>query len=139
MMQAPAGCLAPIADGRVVRTDRAAGASMSLGEIANGLSTGARRRAVRAGPGLSAEGWFHVDQQVYPSGFHAAMVRVDRETGAVTVERYIIGYDIGRAINPTLVRGQIVGELAKASAVRCWRSSPTVTRAIRCRRRWRTT
>ena len=37
------------------------------------------------------------------------MVRVDRETGAVTVERYIIGYDIGRAINPTLVRGQIAG------------------------------
>ena len=37
------------------------------------------------------------------------MVRVDRETGAVTVERYVIAYDIGRAINPMLVRGQLVG------------------------------
>ena len=38
-----------------------------------------------------------------------AVVRVDRETGGVTVERYVIGYDIGRAINPMLVTGQIVG------------------------------
>ena len=37
------------------------------------------------------------------------MVRVDRETGAVAIERYIAGYDIGRAINPALVKGQIVG------------------------------
>jgi carbon-monoxide dehydrogenase large subunit len=107
MMQAPAGSLT-IADGRVVRTDHAAGASMSLGEIANGLAPTSKTRGARD-PGLSAEGWFHVDRQVYPYGTHAAMVRVDRETGAVTVERYIIGYDIGRAINPTLVRGQIAG------------------------------
>ena len=41
------------------------------------------------------------------------MVRVDRETGAVAVERYVIGYDIGRAINPALVKGQIVGGFAQ--------------------------
>jgi CO/xanthine dehydrogenase Mo-binding subunit len=34
---------------------------------------------------------------------------VDPATGAVTVERYVIGYDVGRAINPMLVRGQIAG------------------------------
>ena len=28
---------------------------------------------------------------------------------AATVERYVIGYDVGRAINPMLVKGQIVG------------------------------
>jgi aerobic carbon-monoxide dehydrogenase large subunit len=37
------------------------------------------------------------------------VVRVDRETGGVAIERYIAGYDIGRAINPALVKGQIVG------------------------------
>lgn len=37
------------------------------------------------------------------------MARVDRETGAVAIERYVIGYNIGRAINPALVKGQIVG------------------------------
>ena len=41
------------------------------------------------------------------------MVQVDRETGGVTVERYVIAYDIGRAINPTLVKGQIVGGFAQ--------------------------
>jgi carbon-monoxide dehydrogenase large subunit len=36
-------------------------------------------------------------------------VKVDRDTGGVTVERYVIGYDVGRAINPMLVGGQIAG------------------------------
>jgi aerobic carbon-monoxide dehydrogenase large subunit len=40
-------------------------------------------------------------------------VRVDRETGGVKVERYCIAYDIGRAINPALVHGQIVGGYAQ--------------------------
>jgi carbon-monoxide dehydrogenase large subunit len=107
MMQAPMESLA-IVDGRVVRTDREAGASMGLGAIADGLSPTSSTRGARD-PGLSAEGWFHVERQVYPYGSHAAMVRVDGDTGAVAVERYVIGYDIGRAINPALVKGQIVG------------------------------
>ena len=41
------------------------------------------------------------------------MVRVDAETGGVTVERYFIAYDIGRAINPALVEAQIVGGYAQ--------------------------
>ena len=51
--------------------------------------------------------------QVYPYGIHFAVVRVDRETGGVAVERYVIAYDIGRAINPALVEGQIVGGFAQ--------------------------
>jgi CO/xanthine dehydrogenase Mo-binding subunit len=38
-----------------------------------------------------------------------AEVEVDDETGEVTVERLIQVYDVGRAINPTLVEGQIEG------------------------------
>jgi CO/xanthine dehydrogenase Mo-binding subunit len=107
MMQAPVGSLA-IADGKVIRTDSAVSPSMSLGDIANGLSPTSKTRGSR-NPGLSAEGWFHAEHQVYPYGSHVAVVRVDRDTGAVAIERYIIGYDIGRAINPALVKGQIVG------------------------------
>jgi len=106
MLQAPASALA-IRDGKVMRTD-GAGASIGLGEIANGLSPTSKTRGGRE-PGLSAEGWFNTEHQVYPYGTHAAVVRVDRETGAVAIERYIAGYDIGRAINPALVKGQIVG------------------------------
>ena len=41
------------------------------------------------------------------------MVKVDPDTGGVKVVRYVIGYDIGRAINPTLVKGQIAGGFAQ--------------------------
>jgi len=107
MLQAPVSALA-IHDGKVVRTGGGAGASISLGEIASGLSPTSKTRGGRE-PGLSAEGWFNTEHQVYPYGTHLAVVRVDRETGGVAVERYIAGYDIGRAINPALVKGQIVG------------------------------
>jgi carbon-monoxide dehydrogenase large subunit/6-hydroxypseudooxynicotine dehydrogenase subunit gamma len=45
----------------------------------------------------------------YPYGVHIAVVAIDRDTGAAGVERYLVAYDIGRAVNPMLVEGQIVG------------------------------
>jgi CO/xanthine dehydrogenase Mo-binding subunit len=50
---------------------------------------------------------------VYPYGVHVAVVRVDAETGGVTIERYCVAYDIGKAVNPKLVEGQIAGGLAQ--------------------------
>ena len=87
-----------------MRKDRGAGPSISLGKIAESLAPTAKTLGDRD-PGLSAEGWFKVEHQVYPYGSHVAVVRVDGETGGVTVERYYIAYDIGRAINPALVEG----------------------------------
>jgi aerobic carbon-monoxide dehydrogenase large subunit len=107
LLQAPAGAL-DIIDGQVIRTDRSPSPSIGFGEIAANLAPTAKLRGGRE-PGLAADGWFDVEHQVYPYGSHAAVVRVDRETGGVTIERYVIGYDIGRAINPSLVKGQIVG------------------------------
>ena len=43
-----------------------------------------------------------------------ARVRVDLETGIVTPEKVWIAHDIGRAINPTLARGQIEGSVYMA-------------------------
>jgi carbon-monoxide dehydrogenase large subunit/6-hydroxypseudooxynicotine dehydrogenase subunit gamma len=97
-----------IVDGDVVHKDAKAGPSISLGTIAQNLAPTAKARGDRA-PGLTAEGWFNTEHQVYPYGSHVAVVRVDRETGGVAIERYCIAYDIGRAINPALVKGQIVG------------------------------
>jgi carbon-monoxide dehydrogenase large subunit/6-hydroxypseudooxynicotine dehydrogenase subunit gamma len=34
---------------------------------------------------------------------------VDTETGAVTVLRYLVAFDIGKAVNPMLVEGQLAG------------------------------
>src|SRR5207237_114127 len=52
-----------------------------------------------------------------PSRFdvrHAAAVvaDVDVETGAVTLRRVVVGADVGRAVNPALVDGQLVGGVA---------------------------
>jgi aerobic carbon-monoxide dehydrogenase large subunit len=107
LLQTPPDLL-DIVDGEVVRRDTAGGPSISLGKLAQHLAPGAKTLGDRE-PGLSAEGWFNVEHQTYPYGSHVAVVNVDRETGGVAVEKYFISYDIGRAINPALVQGQIVG------------------------------
>jgi aerobic carbon-monoxide dehydrogenase large subunit len=86
--------------------------SLTLGQVAADLDpSGARRHGTT--PSLSAESWFHTDHMTYPYGLHFAVVHLDPETGHVAFERYVIAYDVGRAINPTLIEGQIVGGLAQ--------------------------
>ncbi|HVH79038.1 MAG TPA: xanthine dehydrogenase family protein molybdopterin-binding subunit [Stellaceae bacterium] len=97
-----------IADGTVVHRDRTDGPSISLGEIARHLAPDSPTLGDRD-PGLSAEGWFRTSHMTYPYGVQIAVVRVDNATGQVTVERYLVAYDIGRSINPMLVEGQLVG------------------------------
>jgi CO/xanthine dehydrogenase Mo-binding subunit len=63
--------------------------------------------------GLSAEDTFESTHMVYPYGVHVAAVRVDSDTGDIAIERYVIAYDIGKAVNPKLVEGQIAGGLAQ--------------------------
>lgn len=48
----------------------------------------------------------------YSSGCHAAAVAVDPETGDVEILRYVIGHDVGKAINTLLVEGQMQGGFA---------------------------
>ena len=85
---------------------------MTLGDIAKALEPASPLRGGRT-PGLAADGWFHTDHMNYPYGVHIAVVRVDRETGAVTIERFLVAYDIGCAVNPMLVEGQIAGGFAQ--------------------------
>ena len=60
-------------------------------------------------PGLSASDVWTVDQMTYPGGAVACTVDVDVETGHVAVRDLAVAYDIGRAINPVIVEGQIHG------------------------------
>jgi CO/xanthine dehydrogenase Mo-binding subunit len=62
---------------------------------------------------IEADGWFNADHMTYPYGIHVAKVRVDPETCGVKIEQYVVGYEIGRAINPMLVHGQIAGAAAQ--------------------------
>jgi aerobic carbon-monoxide dehydrogenase large subunit len=86
---------------------RAAG-SVSLGEIAAALADPLAGLDLPRGP-LGARREFTVDHMTYPYGVHLAQVEIDPGTGGVAVLRYFIGYEIGRAINPATVEGQLVG------------------------------
>jgi aerobic carbon-monoxide dehydrogenase large subunit len=88
------------------------GTGITIGEIAATLRPD---QASRWGltPSLSAEGWHTSDHMCYPYGLHVAVVRVDRGTGQVTAERLLVAYDVGRAVNPMMVEGQIVGGAAQ--------------------------
>ncbi len=49
----------------------------------------------------------------YPNGCHIAEVEIDPETGIVTILRYIVVDDVGFAVNPMIVRGQVHGGVAQ--------------------------
>jgi CO/xanthine dehydrogenase Mo-binding subunit len=96
-----------IDNGVVVDSANRQGASLGLAELAAALAATGERAS------LSAESWFNVSHMCYPYGLHAAVVRLDRDTGGVTVEKLFIAYDIGRAVNPQLIEGQLAGGAAQ--------------------------
>ncbi len=49
----------------------------------------------------------------YPNGTHCCEVEVDPETGAVSIERYLVVDDFGLTLNPLLLEGQIHGGIAQ--------------------------
>jgi aerobic carbon-monoxide dehydrogenase large subunit len=94
--------LLDVVDGQIVLLDRSSGPSLPLAEL------------LRQHPGgLSGEATFESTHMVYPYGVHVAAVRIDTDTGGVAIERYVIGYDVGKAVNPKLVEGQIAGGFAQ--------------------------
>ena len=101
LLQAEPGRLR-LSNGRIGVEDT--GASVSLGEIASHLS---------GSGGLISEGRFSANHMAYPYGVHVAQIRIDPATCGITIERYLVAYDVGRAVNPMLVEGQIVGAVAQ--------------------------
>jgi CO/xanthine dehydrogenase Mo-binding subunit len=59
------------------------------------------------------EAVFDSEDMSFPYGLHLAALEVDLETGGIHIDRYAIAYDVGRAINPQLVEGQVVGGAAQ--------------------------
>jgi aldehyde oxidoreductase len=54
-----------------------------------------------------------VPYAVYGFGAHMAEIEIDIELGTVRVIRVVAAHDVGRAINPTLIEGQIEGGVAQ--------------------------
>ena len=83
----------------VVGTDR----RVSLFEIAKD-EKGAR---------LSVDSTGEVDGPSWPNGVHICEVEIDPETGVTNVVRYTTVDDVGVAVNPMLVAGQVHGGVAQ--------------------------
>jgi CO/xanthine dehydrogenase Mo-binding subunit len=97
------------------------GRRISLAELA--------RLSQQTGGGLIAHGTFiapptsfdakRVEAHVYPAfhspSFHAHAVdlSVDPETGEITIHKYVVAQDVGFALNPLSIEGQIEGGVAQ--------------------------
>jgi carbon-monoxide dehydrogenase large subunit len=56
-----------------------------------------------------------VDDHTFPNGCHMAEVEIDPDTGAVQLVRYAVCDDVGKAVNPLIVRGQVHGGVAQGT------------------------
>ncbi len=88
----------------VAGTDRGAGI-MEVAEEAR------RRSGAQPGEagGLDTAADWQVQAITFPNGCHVCEIEVDEATGVAEVVRYVVADDMGRVINPTIVKGQIHG------------------------------
>ncbi len=66
--------------------------------------------------GLENTAYFEPKNLSYPSGAHGCVVEIDRDTGRVSILRYVCVDDCGTVINPLTARGQIHGGVAQGIA-----------------------
>ena len=54
-----------------------------------------------------------ITHHTFPNGCHIAEVEIDPETGRIEVVRYSVTDDVGKAVNPMIVAGQVHGGVAQ--------------------------
>jgi aerobic carbon-monoxide dehydrogenase large subunit len=79
------------------------------------LAAGQRARVAKGEDAtmLDAAEIAEIKAHTFPNGCHIAEVEVDPETGHVDVLRYSVTDDVGRAVNPMIVCGQVHGGVAQ--------------------------
>jgi aerobic carbon-monoxide dehydrogenase large subunit len=90
---------------RVSGTDR----TKSFGEVAGAAYTPVNYPLDVLEPGLEEQAFYDPVNFTYPGGAHIAEVEIDPRTGVVDLLSYVAVDDIGRVINPMIVRGQLHG------------------------------
>ena len=65
-------------------------------------------------PGLEASSFYEPENFTFPFGAHVCAVDIDRDTGRVSISKYVAVDDCGNQINPLLVEGQVQGGIAQS-------------------------
>ncbi len=65
---------------------------------------------------LDSEATFDPENFSFPHGTHLCATEVDTETGRVTIRKYVCVDDVGVAVNPLIIEGQVHGGLAQGIA-----------------------
>lgn len=100
-----------LADGQV-HVAGAPAKSVTLGQIAEACGTlDAADRGEQ--PGLGAREIGIDDRMNYPYGAVVVDASLDSETGQVRLHRVWLGCEVGKAVNPQLVEGQVLGGFAQ--------------------------
>jgi carbon-monoxide dehydrogenase large subunit len=63
-------------------------------------------------PGLEVHKAYDPPAMTFSNATHVCEVVVDRSTGKISIERYIVAEDCGTPLNPMLVEGQQIGAIA---------------------------
>ena len=71
-------------------------------------------------PGLEEDTYYDPSNFTYPNSAHIAQVEIDKETGEVTLQKYVAVDDVGVVINPMIVEGQIMGGVAQGIGQALW-------------------
>ena len=95
------------------------GKSVSLKEIA-GAAYRAMKLPVNTEPGLVATYFWEPPNFTFPFGAHVLVSEVDRETGAISIKRYVAVDDCGNILNPLIVDGQVHGGVAQGLGQALW-------------------
>jgi carbon-monoxide dehydrogenase large subunit len=95
-----------ISNGRIHRTGDERGPTVTLAELAR------EYHKTHEAP-LTAEATFHADQMGFPYGIHLVVAKVAPDTMEIQLEKFVIAFDVGKAINPMLIAGQFTGAAAQ--------------------------
>jgi carbon-monoxide dehydrogenase large subunit len=114
-----------VADGKVRRRDN--DGSVSIADVAHtwyrapqNLPPGVNKGGLEVTAGYRPD----PDTGTHSYACHAAVVRVDTETGAVVIEDYLIVEDGGKLVNPMIVDGQVLGGLAQGIGTALYEEMP---------------
>lgn len=99
-------------DDGCVRT-RSGDLELPLARVAEAAEPGSPQLRADEPAGLRRRHRFTVEHMTYPYGAHVTLVEVHPGTGQVEVLRYLVAYEVGVAVNPTLVEGQLKGGIAQ--------------------------